>query len=315
MNIEEVLKDVESRMRSVLKGGSPFFSGLYRNARLDDGKRLRGRLFLIFSGSGNESSINIASALELLHAATLIHDDILDNSNLRRGKPSLYLQNNIPVSLLYGDYLFSSAFSLISRLKDPIINIEITRALSEVLKGEITEQNCRRNYSLTREKYFSIIEKKSGVLFASACKLGTYVKGMPDETVRKAYLFGLDVGIIYQIVDDCYDYFVKSKDKESFTDLKQGVVTLPLIYLLKKCRAGDKQALKKALGKGKETLKEAGKIVFLMRKHKVMEDISKDVNNLLRRAERLILNGFAGQFHDAFNVLSWLRKQITCVKN
>ena len=285
MKTARALKAVNKKIGEVVDRRSPALRELFEDASLDAGKRLRAGFFFNFSESRGDDAVKIASAIELLHAATLIHDDVLDASPTRRGRRALHVKRGIPLSILYGDYLFSESFSLLAEAGSPLIWKVMVRALSETLKGEIEEQYRRGDVSLTEEEYLSIIEKKSGVLFGAACKAGLVMKDRKSPLAERAYKFGLRVGSAYQILDDCKDYFGVRGGKGRFNDFREGVVTLPLIYLLERCSKGEKSFVVKKLKLSNAGSADLKKITEMMKRYGVISDCCALAQAMLDTAE------------------------------
>ncbi|MCX5678856.1 MAG: polyprenyl synthetase family protein [Candidatus Omnitrophica bacterium] len=285
MKTARALGAVNKKIREIVDRRGPALRGLFEDASLDAGKRLRAGLFFNFSQSYGNDAVKIASAIELLHAATLIHDDVLDASPMRRGRQALHVKRGIPLSILYGDYLFSESFSMLAEAGNPRIWEEMTRSLSETLKGEIEEQYRRGDVSLTEEEYLSIIEKKSGTLFGAACKTGLILKDRESPLAERAYKFGLKVGSAYQILDDCSDYFGHNGGKGRFNDFREGVITLPLIYLLKRCSRSERSFIIKKLKGSKACPADFKKIKELMKRYGVISDCCALAQEMLDEAE------------------------------
>lgn len=314
MNMENLLNRVNENISLVVGRSGELLPGLYRDAMLNSGKRLRTKIYFSFSQDASEKSVKIATAIEILHAATLIHDDILDNSKLRRGKPALYIRHGIPLSLLYGDYLFSTAFSLIAELDDIQIYKQMTYALREVLMGEMIENLRRRDIALTKEEYLSIIEKKSGFLFGLACRLGAMIKGWDEEIIEKSYKFGLNTGMAYQIMDDYSDYFGQDDSKDRFKDLKEGLVTLPLIYLLQKCSDKEKERIVTSLNNEALEKNHIKDIVSLMERYDVPELVFGDIGLFIEKAKAFLPKGISQASKNNFDILSWIEDKINHAK-
>lgn len=313
MNLKNLLDRVNENIFIVTEKSRNFLPGLHRDAMLDSGKRLRAKVFFAFSQDGSEKSVKIATAIELLHAATLIHDDILDNSELRRGKPALHTTRGISLSLLYGDYLFSAAFSLIAELDDTRIYKQMTDALREVLAGEMIENYRRRDTALTKNEYISIIERKSGVLFGLACGLGARINRLDESITEKAYQYGVNTGIAYQMMDDYMDYFGNDEDKDTFKDISEGLVTLPLIYLLEKCSAGEKRDIISVLNSGNPEYRSIKKLVSLMERYEVPFMIFRDIKIFLKRLKGILPKTVAKTFRNDSDILSWIGDKISHV--
>lgn len=298
MNIDKVINRVNERIDKLLPRDFASLSG---------GKRMRARLFLAFAGSEKDENVNIASAIELIHAATLIHDDILDNASTRRGEPSLFSKRGIPESVLFGDYLFSRAFSVISEAMDPLLNREMTNALSELLEGEILEKQTSGEIHQDKEKYFSIIRKKTGVLFGLSSKLGAMQTG--EDLLKQAYEFGINAGTAYQIVDDLLDYFGEELDKDRFNDIKEGTVTLPLIYLMERCTEDERRQVGRVFAKKNASSADLDGIQKIMERYNVPKDVIKTAAMFLKDAEEALARESYAEVASRFDILSGIKEQ------
>ena len=310
MNIEHVSDKINENITSTLNGKKGLLSSLCDDAMLDRGKRLRAKMFFAVSKETTLESLDIATAIELLHSATLIHDDIVDNSLLRRGGPALYAKHGIANSLLYGDYLVTSAFSLIARLDGREILTCTTAALKQVLEGEIAQNTRCRDITLTKPEYLSIVEKKSGVFFGLACALGAKTRRLDEKTASAYYKFGINIGMAYQVMDDLLDYFGKDKDKQLYNDLTRGIITLPVIYLFDICSGKEKQEIISVLNDTNLKDSSITKIISLMKNYSIPSLVSKDVKALIRNAETLLPACMLDDFNSSFDILSWIEGQV-----
>jgi|GEM_PF-2445156 len=309
MSLEKALKEVDKEITRVLSKKEIWLSKLFKDNQINEGKKLRARILFAFSANTAES-IKLASIIEIFHAASLIHDDIIDNATLRRGRASLCRKNGVTTSLLYGDWLFASGFSLLAGLNNPKIYKEITSALTQTLSGEL-HQRYRRNYlSLGEQEYISIIKNKSGSLFGAACKVGALIRGCEKQYAERAYKFGVNIGIAYQILDDTSDYLNLGKDKQALRDLKECVVTLPLIYLLKRCSAKEGKAIKKIFKKARISSSDAKRILFFMKHYNVIEDSLEKAKGFFYRAVGASRNNLNCSIEEPFDVLSWIGGKI-----
>ena len=197
-------------------------------AFLLSGKRLRSKL-LIFSNVIKRRSerIKVASMIELIHAASLIHDDIIDKSNLRRGNETINFQYNNQTALSLGYLIFSRIFIKILTMKGLIYD-EFIETIKDMCKGEIDEINSMYDLNRTEESYINTINKKTGSLFSISCSINS------NRIIRDLKEFGQNYGILFQIIDDIKDIFSKSEiiGKPVLQDLGSGVYSLPIIYFL-----------------------------------------------------------------------------------
>lgn len=208
----------------------------------NQGKRLRPAL-VIFSANAQQGAdigqtdadlLKICAIVELVHIATLVHDDILDGAELRRGRLTAGAKWGHEVSVLLGDCLFAHALVLAASFPTPFVCRRIAEATNIVCSGEILQTQRRFDFKLGEEDYLKMIEMKTGTLFAVACELGAHMGGADDEQRGQFYEFGRLLGIAYQIYDDCLDLIGAEKEigKSLGTDFQKGKLTLPVIYLL-----------------------------------------------------------------------------------
>jgi octaprenyl-diphosphate synthase len=284
---DNTLKRVDNTISAALNSKSPPFKALFNTISAHNGKKLRARLFLDFSKTKTPIAIKTAAAIELLHIATLVHDDILDGSTLRRNMTPLYRKWSIPISVLYGDFLFSNCFGLISKLDDIRLCLEISNAAKNILKGETGEHYQRGNLSLSAKEYLSIISDKTGTLFGVSAKLGCIIRGLNRHNIGKAYKAGINMGIAYQIYDDCADYTKGAIGKSRFSDIKQKIVTLPLIYLLKRCTRDEKQVIKHIFAKDKIMRSDIGIIQGYINHYNTIEYSIAQAARFAKQAENL----------------------------
>ncbi len=194
-------------------------------------------MFVFFSaglcGEVKESTYRAASMIELLHTATLVHDDVVDDSNLRRGFFSLNALWKNKISVLVGDYLLSKGLLLALESDEFQLLRIVSNAVREMSEGELLQIEKARRLDIQEDVYFEIIRKKTATLIASCCACGGASTGADQETIDKLWQFGEYVGIAFQIKDDLFDYEKnKSTGKPDGTDIRDQKMTLPLIYLL-----------------------------------------------------------------------------------
>ncbi len=200
------------------------------------GKRMRPMLILLITkafGEVNSTSQNAAIGLELLHTASLVHDDVVDESAERRGQASVNAMYDNKVSVLVGDYILSTALLKISHTRNhQIVDYlaELGRTLSN---GELLQLSNISNQAISEEVYYGIIKQKTAALFEACAAIGALSANMSEEIVEKAKKFGQDLGIAFQIRDDIFDYYDQGEiGKPTGNDMAEGKLTLPVIYAL-----------------------------------------------------------------------------------
>lgn len=207
------------------------------------GKRLRPGLVLAAARFGDydfEKTRPLALAVELLHTASIIHDDIVDDSPTRRGIPSVQSAIGKDAAVYAGDYVFCKVFEILANEPAYVIQ-ETSKAMRQVCEGEIKQKEDFFNTNLTLKDYLYRIEKKTAVLFALSAKLGAFSAQAPYKTIKQLYAYGINAGMAFQIADDLSDFIAdpEKSGKPKGLDIKSGVITLPVIYALKKNRESE----------------------------------------------------------------------------
>lgn len=210
------------------------------------GKELRPAFVILFGEMGRKNKgqriLNIASSVEILHNATLIHDDIIDESPMRRGRSSIQAKYGKHIALYAGDYLFALSLQLLSQNTSKITSLRInSKAMQEILSGETSQFSNEYNLEITTEQYLLQIKGKTAILFAYACYIGAIEGGLPLSLARKAQKFGELVGSAFQLRDDILDYTSNSDafKKPVLQDVVNGVYSGPLIFALAKDKTNE----------------------------------------------------------------------------
>ena len=218
-----------------------------KNLTLYKGKRLRPMLTILscklFSVESTKEYINVAAAIEMIHNATLLHDDVIDESRMRRGFKTANEAFGNKSSVLVGDFLLSVAFRNIVLTSSLEIARIISNASSIIVQGEIHQLECSVNIdNMNEDMYFKIIAEKTALLFAVAAEVGAVISNQSDEIRQKMYGFGLNIGMAFQIIDDLLDYFSTEEKigKSRGDDFRDNKITLPLIALMKKLPESEK---------------------------------------------------------------------------
>ena len=313
--IAEPLACVEERIRAQAREFDPAVEDYIAYAIESSGKRLRPALTLLSAGAtGNIGAqhIDLAVIMELIHAATLVHDDIIDGADLRRSQPTANAKWGNAISVLLGDCMFAHALKLSTRFDNGEIARRIANASAEVCSGEIIQTQRRFDLGLSVADYFKIIEMKTAALFASATELGAMLnEGTPPEAIAALHAYGLKLGTAYQIYDDCLDIAgdESKAGKTLGSDLKKGKLTLPVLLLLQNASAADRTrwssaiisgegiedvicaarssgALKSAIGTARTLLQEALAAIEILPKNPFrsgLQDLCKSVDRLLKQ--------------------------------
>ncbi len=225
----------EKRFREAVKSQTPLLDRIMRFIVNRKGKQLRPMFVLLSAklcGSISESTYRAASLVELLHTATLVHDDVVDESLERRNFFSTYALWKTKISVLVGDYLLAKGLLLSLDHGDFRILQLLSNAVRQMSEGELLQIEKSRSLNLSEKIYFDIIQGKTASLLASSCAAGAYSASLNEDLAEKMRLFGEKVGIAFQIKDDLFDYGSDSVGKPTGNDIKEKKLTLPLIYTL-----------------------------------------------------------------------------------
>ena len=255
--INAQLYSVEERIRQQARAFDPAVEGYVAYAIESRGKRLRPALALLAGGAtGNicPSHFDLAVIVELIHAATLVHDDILDGADKRRGQPTANAKWGNAISVLLGDCLFAHALKLSTSFPNGEISRRIAHAASDVCSGEIIQTQRRFDLTLSVPDYYKIIEMKTGALFAAACELGAFLNEASPDVISALRTFGMRLGTAYQIYDDVLDLAgdEAKAGKTLGTDLRKGKLTLPILHLLQHADDAERQRLSEIILSGDE---------------------------------------------------------------
>jgi octaprenyl-diphosphate synthase len=251
------LAQVEERISAQARSFDPAVQAYVSYAIQSSGKRLRPALALLAGGATgrilNEHG-DLATIVELIHAATLVHDDILDHADVRRGQPTPNAKWGNSLAVLLGDCLFAHALRLSAGFENPRVCRRIADAASEVCSGEIIQTQRRFDLSLTVPDYFRILEMKTGALFAVATELGGLLNDASEQTQRDLHAFGMRLGTAYQIYDDCLDLAgdEAKAGKTLGSDLRRGKLTLPILHLLQTSTEPERTRLNGLILEGNE---------------------------------------------------------------
>ena len=290
--IEGDMNDFVRLFDESLTYGEGLLAQVLSHIRQRGGKRMRPMLvFLSAQNYGTVSDVtqNAALGLELLHTASLVHDDVVDESSERRGQPSVNASYNNKVAVLVGDYILSTALLRVA-LSD---NHRIVQHLADLGRtlaaGEILQLSNIANQVISEEVYYQVIDKKTAVLFESCSALGALSVGASEEEIEKAKKFGHNIGMIFQIRDDIFDYYdSKEIGKPTGNDMTEGKLTLPVIYALNNTDFESMQTLAKKVKAGTinpdeiavlvEFAKQQGGIAYAEQK---MEEFAKEAQTYI----------------------------------
>jgi octaprenyl-diphosphate synthase len=245
--IASEMKEFEVYFKNAMKSESGILDRVTQYIIKRKGKQMRPMFVFLASklcGGVTSSTYTAASLIELLHTATLVHDDVVDDARTRRGFFSINALWKNKIAVLVGDYLLSRGLLMsIDRDEFRLLHI-VSRAVKEMSEGELLQQEKSRLLNITEEVYYEIIRQKTASLIGACCESGAAAAGTSDEDIRKMYEFGILVGLAFQIKDDLFDYgFGKNIGKATGIDIQERKMTLPLIYTLVQVDSATKKQL------------------------------------------------------------------------
>ena len=247
--IKNELQAVEICLQKIADTPLPLLSNIGSSLIGAGGKRLRPALFLLSARLSNRESyddlVPLAASLELTHVASLIHDDVIDNSGLRRGRETANAKFGNHVAVLAGDYLFASVFGLIGEKEYPrVLGLKLAELVKLLTIGEIQQDSALYKIPDGTHEYYRQIERKTAEFMAVCCETGALVEGLDSGIADRMHEFGYNLGMAFQITDDLLDITGDEKTigKPAGSDIKQGVITLPVIWALKNSQKKERLA-------------------------------------------------------------------------
>jgi octaprenyl-diphosphate synthase len=290
--IDPFLQSVSDRLTRQVTTFEPDLTPYAEYALNGNGKHLRPALVaLTASAVGkdvDDAHITVAVIIEMVHLATLVHDDVMDEAEIRRGRLTLAANWGNEIAVLFGDCLFAQALKLAASFPTPEICRAVAMATNTVCSGEILQTQHRRDFEFTRDKYFKILEMKTAELFALSCELGGCLSGATAEQRTALRQFGVAFGTAYQVHDDCIDLFGSeaSEGKSLGTDLAKGKLTLPILLVWERADAKDRARLQE-LVQGWQT-SSIEQISELLLKYEALNASIEIVHQYVEQSRRIL---------------------------
>src|SRR5690606_31851244 len=258
----------ERKFKQSMQSSVPLLDIITQYLYKQKGKQMR-PMFVFFSaglcGSINESTYRGASLVELLHTASLVHDDVVDNANERRGLFSVNALWKNKVAVLVGDFLLAKGLLLsVNNNEHKLLKI-VSHAVEQMSEGELLQIEKARKLDIKEEIYYEIIRKKTASLIASCCASGACSAGASDEIVEKMRLFGEKIGLAFQIKDDLFDFGLDDVGKPVGNDIKEKKMTLPLIYALNETTSSQKRNIIKLVKNHNENPEKVAEVIEFVR--------------------------------------------------
>jgi len=246
-DVYEIINKVDSFLRESLKANQKVINDAINDLLNAGGKRLRPVMVMLsgrFGRYNEEKLIPLSAAIEIMHMATLVHDDVIDESDLRRGRPTTRNRWGNQVAVLTGDFLFTKAFSMVTQNVSQKNMYHLSNAIRSICEGEVDQFQARYATDVSVLSYLRRISRKTAILFSLSCQVGAAESNCRLETIRYLRKFGHDFGMAFQITDDLLDFSGNAKEmgKPQYSDFIEGVYTLPIIYTMQNEEYKDKLA-------------------------------------------------------------------------
>ena len=241
------------------------------------GKRLRPMLTLAtasLAGYRGEGHVHLAAAVEFMHTATLLHDDVVDASTMRRGKIAARLKWGNEASVLVGDFLLGQAFKMMVEVGSlPALAI-LSSAASVIAEGEVLQLSAAKNVETNEDEYLAVIRGKTAELFAAACEVGPVIAERPKAELAACRSYGMNLGIAFQLVDDALDYggTASALGKNVGDDFREGKITLPIVLSFRRGDAAERSFWRRTLERGEVSEGDVEQAVQVLRRHRALED-------------------------------------------
>lgn len=297
MNLKEICIPIQREMDQLelvlsehLQSPIPFVQGVVDYVIRNGGKRLRPLLAILSSklcGYQGDAGIRLGAAVEFMHTATLLHDDVIDNASLRRGRFSSNKKWGNHVSVLVGDFFYCRAMDILVRHGDLRVLQVMTDAMTTTTEGEIFEITKSNDLGTTEADYLQIITNKTAVLIAATCQIGALLGHVSEELEHALKRFGLNLGIAFQLIDDVLDYSSVEEEfgKANGTDLKEGKLTLPLIYALKKSNDEEGRFIKNAVIADETNPETFNQILEIIGKYNGLRETASLARSFIEKAK------------------------------
>lgn len=291
-SIKALMDEVETRFYKELQPQTNSLAELIAHIGKYKGKRLRPALVLLSGkcvGDIAPQHIDLAVVVEMVHTATLVHDDIIDEASMRRHVESINSKWGREISILFGDYLFSRGFTILSALDSQLATLLLSQTVNIMSEGELIQLQRRYDIRLNENDYFDIIERKTASLCAASCRLGATFAGANHKISEMLSNYGLKIGIAFQIVDDCLDVMGSEEEigKSLNSDIQKGKLTLPLIRLVNTLPKNKLETTRELIFQH-DAKESKNAIIELLTEHDAVEYAFNTAKNIVKQAQEEI---------------------------
>ncbi len=288
---KEDLISAEKKIEETFHTFAPAIAIVGKHLFMGGGKRIRPFLAILSSkifGYSGEKVSTLACSVESIHTASLLHDDVVDGANIRRGRPSAHSLWGNQVVILVGDFLYSNALRLANSLKSQKIMDALTHATTGMSEGELIQLGKKGDPNISEEDYMRIITGKTAILMSAACGGGAVLGNATKEEEDALFAFGLKLGQAFQIADDILDYMAEERalGKGLGKDMEEGKITLPLIYLLRDASPGEVEKVKSIIKGENFSGSDLGYLIDLLNKYMSIKKSYEKANIILQEAKK-----------------------------
>jgi octaprenyl-diphosphate synthase len=299
LNLKEIRKPVEAQMRHFestfkdsLKSSVPLLDRITHYIVKRKGKQMRPLLVFLSAnlfGDISERTYRGASLIELMHTASLVHDDVVDDANLRRGFFSINALWKNKIAVLVGDFMLSRVLLLAVQHKDYDLLEKVSEAVKEMSEGELLQIEKARRLDIKEDIYFDIIRQKTASLLKACCAVGAISAGASEDEVERLAAFGEKMGIAFQIKDDLFDYQTNNKTgKPALIDIKERKMTLPIIYTLQNCEKSEKSFIINTIKNHNQDNERVEKVLNFVARYKGIEYTEKSLERIKEEALEIL---------------------------
>ena len=290
-NLTEFLLEVKAKMANITLSENEAINEITTYVLSNTGKFIRSKIIFLYGseiGVKKPKLVELASAAELIHLSTLVHDDIIDEADIRRNKPTVVNKWGIKKAILYGDFLYTKTFQALNSLENIAISNELIKCAENLIDGEFNQIEIRNNNTVCIEQYYDVIEKKTAVLFSGILKCIGIEKKLDANDLELLNQLGLSFGRAFQINDDLSDFNTSEiTGKAEFKDLSEGKLTLPVILLFEDSNSKQQDQIFNLIQSGEyETIKQ--KIIDSNCFKKARIEREKAISNCIEYTERFI---------------------------
>jgi octaprenyl-diphosphate synthase len=287
------LERIEAELRKCLDSHVPLVREIGVHTLLAKGKRLRPLLFVLCSracGYAGEDAYRLSTVFEYIHAASLLHDDVLDSAELRRNRPSANQVWGNHAAVLEGDYLYSKCVSIAVSSRSLAFLDQLAAATLRMTEGQILEFAHTDDWAVSSRVYLDVITAKTAALVSASCACGAILAGKAGEAEQAFSRFGMNMGVAFQMTDDLLDYTAQEQSlgKPVGKDLREGKVTLPLIYTLPRIEDGERKRLEERLRGRKATEADYARVMELVRSNGALDRIRRETRTYAEEAEAFL---------------------------